>query len=180
MRKCNAILTGLILALFLAHGVLGSFQMLGVSNGPLKALSWIMAALVAVHTCIGVKLTADTVKAQKKTGAAYFRENTLFWARRVSGLAVMAFLLLHVTAFGYHTPERAYRLKWFTAGKLTAQLLLAASVAVHIISNVRPMLISFGIRGLKQWAADILAVVSVLLLFMAAAFVVYYLRWNVL
>ena len=180
MRKFNALLTIFILALALLHAVFGSFQMLGIGNTAWKAISWIAAALVLIHTVIGVKLTWVTLETQKKAGVSYLKENKLFWARRISGFVVMVLLLFHLTAFGYYTEEGAYRLQWFTLGKLSAQLLLLMAVAVHIISNVRPMMISFGIKGMKQWIGDILVVLSVLILFMAAAFIVYYLQWNAL
>ena len=70
-------------------------------------------------------------------------------------------------------------MRWFTDCKLATQLLLIAAIAVHVITNVKPMLISFGVLSLKKHVGDILFVLSVLLLFMAAAFIVYYLRWNV-
>ena len=70
------------------------------------------------------------------------------------------------------------RLHWFGGGQLAAQLLLVAALAVHIIANARPMLISFGVRKLKPRVGDILFIMSALLLIMAAAFIVYYLRWN--
>ena len=178
MRKCNAILTAVILLLFLAHGVLGAFQMMGIGSTVLKTLAWVSVILVAVHTVIGIKFTADTLRAWKKTGVSYFRENKLFWARRISGFAIMVLLVFHLTAFG-HTVDGAYRLQWFTSFRLATQLLLVASIAVHVIANVKPMLISFGVKRFRQWVGDILFVLSVLLLFMAAAFVVYYLRWNV-
>lgn len=177
MRKFNTILTAVIMVLFLIHAVLGSFQMLGVGNTVMKTLSWISAGLAGVHMLIGVKLTVDTLRAQKKSGAAYFRENLLFWARRISGFAVMVLLFFHFTAFGYYAGE-AYRLRWFDTGKLITQILLVITLAVHIISNVRPMMIALGIKSLKEWIGDILFVISVLLLFAAAGFIVYYLRWN--
>lgn len=40
------------------------------------------------------------------------------------------------------------------------------------------MMIALGIKTLRQWTGDILFVISVLLLFAAAGFIVYYLRWN--
>ena len=179
MRKWNAVLTAAIMALFLLHGIFGAFQLFGVGPTALKAVARAAVALVAAHTLIGVKLTADSIRVWKKTGAGYFRQNKLFWARRVSGFAVMVLLVFHITAFGYDNGG-AYRLRWFTDFKLATQLLLVAALAAHIIMNVRPMLISFGIKGLKKYVGDILFVLSVLLLFMAAAFVVYYLRWNTL
>lgn len=178
MRKWNAVLTGLIVVLFLLHAVFGGFQMLGIGNTALKVTAWVTVGLIAVHTLIGIKLTWDTLRVQKKTGAAYFKENKLFWARRVSGFTVMALMAFHLTAFGY-TQDGAYRLQWFTMGKLAVQILLVLAIAVHVISNVKPVLISFGISSLKQLAADIILCFSILLLFMAVAFFVYYLRWNV-
>ncbi len=177
MRKFNTILTALILVLFLIHAILGSFQMFGIGGTVMKTLSWISAGLAGIHMLIGIKLTLDTLRAQKKAGKAYFRENLLFWARRVSGFAVMALLFFHFTAFGYYVGE-AYRLRWFDTGRLVTQILLVITLAVHIISNVRPMMIALGIKTLRQWTGDILFVISVLLLFAAAGFIVYYLRWN--
>lgn len=177
MRKWNAILTAAILVLFLIHAILGGFQLMGVGGTAVKAVAWINVALIAAHTVIGVKLTADTLKVRKQTGVGYFKHNLLFWARRVSGLAVMVLLVFHLTAFG-SAGGAAFRLKYFDAFKLATQLLLVAALALHIISNVKPMLISFGIRSLRERAGDILFILSVLLLFMAAAFVVYYIRWN--
>jgi hypothetical protein len=54
---------------------------------------------------------------------------------------------------------------------------MVISIAVHVITNVKPSLISLGIRSLREYAVDILLVMSLLLLIAGAAFVVYYLRW---
>ena len=177
MRKLNAILTAAILVLFVLHGVLGAFQMFGLGTATLHVMAWTLLALVGVHTLLSLKLTWDSLRVWKRTGAPYFRENLLFWTRRVSGLAVMVLLAFHVAAFSY-TSEGVFRLKWFDAFKLATQLLLIASIAVHVITNVRPALIAFGVKRLKPRAQDILFVLSVLLLIMAAAFIVYYIRWN--
>ena len=177
MRKWNAVLTGAILTLFLVHAILGSFQLLGVGSTAVKVVAWIAVGLIALHTVIGVKLTADTLKVRKRTGVGYFRQNTLFWARRISGFAVMVLLAFHLTAFGDNSGAQ-YRLQWFDTAKLLTQLLLIASLALHLLSNVRPMLISFGIRSLRERVGDILFILSTVMLFLAAAFIVYYIRWN--
>ena len=178
MRKWNAVLTALILVLFLVHAILGSFQLLGIGDTVVKAAAWAAAGLILLHAGISMKLTADTLRVRKKTGVSYFRENALFWARRISGFAVMILLFFHITAFG-RTVNGVYRLQWFDTAKLVTQLLLVASIAVHVITNVKPALIAFGVRSWKPRAGDILFVLSVLLLFMAAAIIVYFLRWNV-
>ena len=177
MRRFNALLTAAILLLFLLHAILGAFQLLGVGSTAVKGVAWAAAALILLHTAIGVKYTADTLRVWRKTGAGYFRENLLFWARRVSGFAVMVLLLFHLTAFGDNSGS-VYRLKYFGSAKLAAQLLLVAALALHVLANVKPLLISFGVRRLRARAGDLLLVLSVLMLFFAAAFIVYYLRWN--
>ena len=177
MRRLNAILSAAILLLFILHGVLGAFQMFGMGTVTMKAITHSMLTLIAVHTALGTKYTADAIRVWRKTGAPYFRQNLLFWARRVSGFAIMVLIAFHVTAFSY-TVEGAFRLKWFDGFRLATQLLLLASIAVHVVANVKPMLISFGIRRLRPRTADLLFILSALLLVMAVAFIVYYLRWN--
>lgn len=178
MRKWNAVLTVVILLLFLAHAVFGGVLLLGTETTVAKALSHPLATLIAAHIVLGIALTADTLRVWRKTGVAYFRENRLFWARRISGLAVMALLLFHIGAFGW-TERGVYHLRRFSASRLAAELLLVLSLAVHVIANVKPALISLGVRRLKGAAGSILFVLSALLLGMAAAFIAYYLEWNV-
>ena len=177
MRKLNALLTAAILVLCVLHGVLGSFQLLGWGTVTNKWLTHGLLTLAALHGLVSLKLTWDAVRVWKRTGAPYLRENALFWARRISGVALMVLLVFHVTAFSY-AAEGAFRLRWFTAARLATQLLLVAALAVHVITNVKPALIAFGIRRLKPRAADLLFVLSLLLLLFAAALIVYYIRWN--
>ena len=177
MRKWNAVLTAVILVLFLIHAILGSFQLFGIGNTAGKAIARAAEILIWIHVLIGVKLTVDTLRAQHKAGARYFRENALFWARRISGFAVMVLLLFHFNAFGDNSGP-LYRLRVFDSTKLISQLLLVLSIALHVITNVKPALIAFGIKSWKARTGEILAILSVLLLVIAAAFIVYYLRWN--
>ena len=179
MRKWNAVLSAAILVLFAIHGIAGAFQMTGIIPGGqavLSALAWLLIALLVLHILIGIKLTADTLRAQKKAGVSYFRENKLFWARRISGFAVFLLMFFHLVLF-VSGGEGAMRLKLFDGSALALSLLLVAAVAVHILSNIRPMLIALGIRSFKEFAADILIIISVILLFCGIAFFIYYLRW---
>ncbi len=182
MRKWNALISAGALALFLIHMIAGIFQLTGFLPGGqtlLQALTGIMTFLVAAHAVIAVKLTADTLKALKRAGRSYFRENTVFWARRISGLCLMAMMPVHAAVFSGRGGE-AYRLPVFEGPQLAAGLILVLSLAVHILSNIRPLLISFGIAGFRIYVKDVLFVLAVVLAVAAAAFVIYYLRWNVL
>ncbi len=177
MRRFNAILTVLIMVLFLLHAVFGAMELFGAGYDALKTLARACATLIIIHAVIGVKLTVDSVRVWKKTRAPYFRENGLFWARRISGLAIMVLIFFHMFAFG-QTENGVYQLRPYTTAKMIAQILFVLSIALHILTNVRPMLIALGARPLRRYVPDILVVLSIILLVFIAAFIIYYLRWK--
>ena len=116
MRKYNAVLSMGILVLFLVHAIAGGLQMAGFLPGGsqvMKVLAWVMLGLIAVHIVIGCKLTADTLRAIKRSGASYFKENQLFWTRRISGFTILIPLVMHLFIFRESNAE-AYRLQVFT------------------------------------------------------------------
>ena len=182
MRKFNAILGIAIFALFLLHIIVGSLQLTGLIPGGnvfMQAGSWLLITAVCVHTAIGIRLTADTFTAVKKSGASYFRENKLFWIRRISGFAVMLFIAAHVILFMGHGSGGAFRLNLFDVPQLIMSILLVLSVLLHIVTNIRPLMLAFGARSGKEFIADMAVIFSVLLLVSGAAFAVYFVRWLV-
>lgn len=178
MRKVNAIVSAGMTLCFVIHAVLGALTMAGATNDAARVLGWITAALMGVHVVIGIVLTAKTLYACKKAGTHYFRGNELFWARRLSGILILVLMAFHLGAFST-TAEGAVRLQVFTAARLATQILLVLSVALHVIINVKPLLLSFGVKNLKPYIGDILVVLCLVLLLAVAGFVIYYLRWNV-
>lgn len=182
MRKWNALISGTILILFGIHAVAGIFQLTSLypgGNSLLHALGWIMAVLIAIHAVIGVILTVQTFRTNAGGGKMYWRENRVFWARRISGAAVMLLIIWHVFLFQGHGSGAAYRLNPFGVPELVGQILMVICIAVHVLTNIRPLLISFGIAGKRVCMKDVLFLLSVILLLAAAAFIIYYLRWNV-
>ena len=165
------------MVLFLLHGAFGFAVLTGFSYKALKMLARICAALVIIHTVIGIKLTVDSILVWKKTGTPYLRENGIFWARCISGLAIMILIFFHMFAFG-QTVDGVYKLKPYTTAKMAAQILFALSLALHVLTNVRPMLIALGVRPLRRYVPQILIVLSVFLLLFTAAFIFYYFYRN--
>lgn len=179
MRKFNAILSMAILALFLFHAITGGFQVMGIISGGsvfMNILAWVMTALIGIHTVIGIKLTTDTIKAIRRSGVSYPSENRLFWLRRISGFAIMIFILFHIIIFLGKNGD-SFRLSFFGSAQLITQLLLVISIAVHVLSNIKPLLIAAGAKGFKDILVDALLILSAVLLFTGAAFIVYYIRW---
>ena len=179
MRKFNALLTVLIMILFLVHAVFGAYELIGanIQTDFMKITARVCSFLIVIHAIISIKLTIEAIRVWKSTGAPYLRENGIFWARRISGLAIMVLIFFHMFAFG-HTVNGIYQLKQYTFLKMCFQLLFVLSIALHVITNVRPMLIALGARSLKKFVPDILLVLSIILILFIAAFIIYYFRWQ--
>ena len=176
MRRLNTFLVIGIILSFLFHAVSGSIRLFGADAGYPKTAAMLCIALVVLHVVITAVLTAKTLKAMRKSGKGYFRENKLFWTRRISGAALLIPLVMHLLVFS-GTGDEAYRLVLFNSGRLISQILLAAVLAFHILTNIHPFLVGIGVKEHKIISADMLFVVSVFLLFCCGAFCVYYLRW---
>jgi hypothetical protein len=182
MRRLNAIISIAVIALFLIHGIAGAFQMMGFIPGGsslLKILTWIMLGFVFMHIIIGSILTVQTLRISKKSGASYYKENALFWIRRISGFVLMLLVFLHLTVF-MQTGSGLFRLGYFGTPQLTGQIIMLLALAVHILCNIKPVAIALGLYGGRGYCRDILLILSIVLGFCTVAFVVYYLRWNVL
>ena len=180
MRKINAILGPIMIILLLIHGIWGSLQLTSLTPGGAvlrSILSWIMVAAVALHIIIGIRLTVDTLIAIKKSGAAYFKGNEQFWIARISGLALLIFIIYHMCVF--ITPGgEIFRLNAFTGVQLAGHILLVLSLILHLAVNIKPLCIALGITS-RKYGKDIVIILSVLLLVCAGAFIFYFLRWTV-
>lgn len=109
----------------------------------------------------------------------YLKQNAIFWARRASGLAILILLFFHIGLFG-KVQNGTYILFPFTTVKMVTQLLFVAAIFVHIFINIRPLLVSLGIISYKERRSDIYLILSVLLLFIAGAVILYYIGWQYL
>jgi succinate dehydrogenase/fumarate reductase cytochrome b subunit len=173
MRKLNTILSLLLIIIFMLHGVMGSFMLIGVGSIAGKILAWIGVCIIVVHTVLGVLLTVNTFKQSKNNGKLYLKQNALFWTRRASGLAILIMVFFHIGVFG-RVIDGQYVLFEFTTLRLISQLILIAALFIHIFANIRPLLISLGVIKNKARRTDIFLVLSVLVLIMAGSVVIYY------
>lgn len=143
MRKINTILSVLLLVIFMLHGLMGSFMLLGIGSSAGKILAWVGVAVLAAHTVIGVILTINTLKISKNAGNSYLKQNAVFWARRASGLAILILMFFHIGLFG-GVQDGIYILFPFTTVKLITQLLLV---------EIMTMIISLTTCD-EQWKVD--------------------------
>lgn len=181
MRKYNTVISILIIILFLIHAIAGSFKLLGIVQGGspiLRIISFTMLILIIAHILIGIKLTIDSIKIGRKSGKFYLRENALFWTRRVTGFAMILLIICHVIMFTNR--GEVFRLNSFKEVQLVLSVIFVLTLLVHLLTNIKPLLISFGISGIRIYIKDILLVLAIILLISTFAFVIYYLRWNIL
>ncbi len=176
MRRINLFLVIGIAVTFVLHSVGGALKLFGGDAQSLKPVAVVCVVLICLHTLAGIYLTVKTCVSLHRSGRGYFRNNLMFWARRISGLTIIIPLIMHIMIF-QGTGDEAYRLVYFNTGRLISQILLLVSLALHVMINVKPMLISTGVRNTKAFSGDIWFILSVLLLFLCAGFFVYYLRW---
>lgn len=178
MRKWNNILARVTIVLFLLHALMGSLMLLGISNISFKPLSWLLFAAVAAHGVLGVLATVQAVKSGKESGKWYLKQNAAYWTKRFSGFAILILLCFHISAYTT-TVGDAFFLKEFTAGRMTAQILLIISIFIHLAVSVKSMLIAKGVTKFKERTGDWMMVLSLLMLFFAAAVVIYFIQWQI-
>ncbi len=166
-----------MLLTFIAHAVMGAFKLFGTNADALKPAAWICFCFIFAHVIVTSVLTYQSLYARKKSGAGYFKENKLFWARRISGFAILIPLIMHLMIFKGTERNGSFRLVEFSPVLLVSQLLLVLTIAFHVITNIEPAMTAFGIKRPKLWSHDTIFVISVILLLAACAFAFYYLRW---
>lgn len=183
MRRINALTTVCVMVLFVMHLIWGAMILCGMIKGGNQVFSFfsnLLIILILVHVLISLKLTFDTIAVWKKTGAAYLWENRLFWIRRVSGLALMLFIAVHMLIFSTDMSAGSPRLRLYDLPALISQILLVVSLLIHLLTNISPLRIALGLRDRGNFRADALCVLAILLLLSGTAFLIYFLRWRVI
>ena len=181
MRKFNAVLSVIMIGLFLYHALAGSGLLTGLTGfSPLSATlpSIILAILTGLHIIVGIKLTVDTLAAQKRSGAGYFRENRLFWLRRISGYALILLLAAHIFGMTGETVDGSYIPHTYTLPLLLCDLILAAALMLHLSVNIKPLAQSFGFNAGKGVLTVTAVVLSAVLIVSGAAFIIYFAGWQ--
>ena len=182
MRRANAIISALIIVCFIIHMIWGGFILLGILSGGSPVLSCVtiaMEILLLIHIIIGIKLTADSVRASRRAGVFYLKENRLFLIRRISGFALLVFVMIHIIIFEGSDTAGGYRLNVFGVPQLISQILMVLSLIVHLVANITPLRIGLGIKDGKNLRTDIMLALTALLFLAGIAFVIYFIRWQV-
>ena len=177
MRKWNNILARVIIVLLFLHALMGSLMLLGLSTISFLPLSGLLFAAVTAHGILGILSTVSAVVSGRRTGHWYLRQNAAFWTKRISGILIMVLLGFHVTAYTTSVDGRFF-LKEFTLCRMILQVLLIASIFIHLAVSIKSMLIAKGTVKFRERTADWMLVLSVMMLFFTAAVIIYYIQWQ--
>ena len=177
MRRLNIILIAGMFLTFLLHGITGALTISGGNSDVNKIAAWICVFFVALHVIVTTILTVKTLHAIHKTKAGYFKNNIMFWIRRISGFTILIPLLMHLFIFNV-PPTDIYRLKAFDTGRFISQLLMVLTISLHVLTNIKPFMLAIGAKNYKKIIINTLFVLAILFLLFAVAFCIYYLRWN--
>lgn len=177
MRKINLFLVIGMMITFVIHGIMGSMKLMGADANALKNIAFISIMFICLHIIVTCVLTFETLKVRKLSGAGYFKDNLMFWTRRISGLTIIIPLVMHLLIFSGTENNGTFRLVEFTAGRLASQIMLIITIAFHVLINLEPAMISFGVKSTKAFSHDAMFVLSMILLLFCTAFAVYYIRW---
>ena len=168
MREFNTILVLIIMVLLLDHVLFGGMYFLGIGTGVFKPLAIAMLALVMLHAVISLIVTFRAEKAGFVTKARYNKENREFWGRRITGIFIIILALLHAFMVGKNQ-DGVPRMQKMPKPLHIATPLLIIFVYLHLLTNVRPLLISFGIRNVKKKARIIEIILTIIMLFAIGA-----------
>ena len=151
MRKINAILTIIILALFIDHAVFGTLNTLGKAQVVLP-VARMMTVCMILHAIISIILTVKSEMVTFKTKTAYNKENREYWLRRWTGVLILIFFVTHVAAMKKQKGQLFKIASSNPFGKISF-ILFVASIAAHVVINIRPLLISMGVRNRRTVSA---------------------------
>lgn len=161
--------------LFLWHGAMGAFMLVGISTRPAAVMGIVVAVLAVLHGLWGCVRLVGTLR--RPYGFRYAMANRLFWLRRVSGLAIVPLAVLHVGVFGA-VQGSYYILYEFTLTAALVQIAFLTVVALHVALNLRPLCIALGLASYEQRRADGYIILAICYLFMVGTIISYYWGWR--
>lgn len=177
MRKWNNRIALLILILFLLHGLIGSLVLLGVSTVTFYFIPLLLFICVIIHTILSIISTVHTIKCCSKGGKWYLKENASFWAKRISGIAILFLLIFHIQAYTTSV-NGVYFFKEFTLIGLISQLLFIFAIFLHLLLSLKSLLIAKGVLKWKERKIDLTLILSIFTVFFTIAIITYYINWQ--
>lgn len=171
MQKFHVIIAWLILILLILHLIMGSVTLLTPVFLVQSQFATVFLGFVCVHAALAVWKVLRGKGLRSLT--AYAGKNRAYWVRVVSGAAILIAAFVHRTLWTIHTPFGVL-LRDFEWPSLLAQYALVAGLLVHILLNIRPLLIDSGLDSGGRLHRAMKIVTAVLAVLAALGAAVYF------
>lgn len=142
VHKFHTIIAWLILILLILHVLMASVTLLTPVFLLQSQFAYVFMGFVCVHAVLA--LWKVFRKKGARTFGQYIAENRNYWLRVLSGIFVLVLAFVHRTLWTIMTPFGVLP-KSFDEISLIMQLLFVAAIGIHILLNIRPLLIDSGI-----------------------------------
>ena len=165
MQKFHTLLAWLILTLLLVHIALGTVTMLTAHFILQTQFVYLFLCLVLLHAALALWKVFH--KKGARSWGRYFSENKTYWLRVGTGVSMLVLVWFHMQLWTMKTGFGVLP-KPFGTASLVIQLLFAAVLGVHILLNLKPLLIDTGLPvsggGRKLLTAALVLFVAVALI----------------
>ena len=144
MPKFHVIIAWLVLLLLILHLIMGSVTLLSPVFLLQSQFAVVFLGFVCVH---GARALWKTLGRKKPRALlSYAGRNRGLWVRVLSGAAILILAFIHRTLWTIRTPFGVL-LRDFEWPSLLAQELLTAALLIHILLNLRPLLMDSGLES---------------------------------
>lgn len=179
MRTFFSYVTAVMIPVLVLHGICASYLLVGIGHTGVPFLAWMSLILILIHAVLGCILTGRTLAGMYHNKSPwYIWQNRLFWARRLSGIAILGLLWIHLGLFGSRQ-DGVFVVYPFTISRLIVHGVFVAVVFLHVFLNIRPLFVALGVSQVRNRTADCCFVLSILFLAMAVMAVLYYMRGGI-
>lgn len=144
LRKINSLLTIPTLILAMVHIFLTSLVLTGVV-GFTPWFTYVNNSLlfiVAVHVVISVLLLFGKILGR---GHRYIPQNKVHFIQMFSGILMVVFVIIHMSAYGFVAPDGTFVLRAPSLSYYITECLLILSVSVHFMVSIPRLAISLGL-----------------------------------
>ena len=179
LRIINSLLAAACVLLLLFHALWAAALLMGLTGySPfISRVGWVFLACVVLHGLLSFYLFL--IHDRPAPRFPYPRSNAAAWVQRISGAAMVLFIIPHLNeAYGHVTMGGWFLPHEPTAGRYLLEALLLIAVALHLAVSLPRLPLSLGLLrdegSLRRWRRGLRLGVALIGLLVLAALTKYF------
>ena len=179
LRIINSLLAAACVLLLLFHALWAAALLMGLTGySPfISRVGWVFLACVVLHGLLSFYLFL--IHDRPAPRFPYPRSNAAAWGQRISGAAMVLFIIPHLNeAYGHVTMGGWFLPHEPTAGRYLLEALLLIAVALHLAVSLPRLPLSLGLLrdegSLRRWRRGLRLGVALIGLLVLAALTKYF------